>query len=165
MHIQSERVCLSHPLVMSASVYDFILHAPFKTLTPSLHEWALYRLYKTTCLPLSSCVHTSESMNIHLALCVCVCVCVCVAPSVSPRSNRVGWLWVVQGKEKGTMNDIDRQRAAARLPVPGTLSWSLIADVCLIAGGAGRPGYVSVSSVSACQEAKPPSEPPITASN
>lgn len=53
------------------------------------------------------------------------------------------------------MNDIDRQRAAEHLPVSGTLSWLLITDVCLIAEGLGAPGYVSVSSVATCQEAKP----------
>lgn len=78
-----------------------------------------YRLDMTTCLPLSSCVHTSKSMNIHLALYVCLRLCGTLG--ISPI-HRVGWLRVVQGKEKGTMNDIDRQRAAARLPVPGTLS-------------------------------------------
>lgn len=63
------------------------------------------------------------------------------------------------------MNDIDRQRAA-KAP-SRSRDTKLIADSRCVSncGGVGRPEYVSVSSVSACQEAKPPPEPPITASN
>lgn len=43
--------------------------------------------------------------------------------------------------------------------------WELMADSRCVSNcrGVGHPGYVSVSSVSACQEAKPPPKPPITA--
>lgn len=101
------------------------------------------------------------------AVCVRVCACLCLRGTISISPiHRPGWQRVVQGrKEKGTMNDIDRQRAAERLP--RSRDTELIADSRCVpnCGGVGRPGYVSVSSVCACQEAKPPPEPPITASN
>lgn len=71
-------------------------------------------------------------LNTHKAHSHCVCVCVGISPNPSGGAaagcTREG---------KGTMNDIDRQRAAERLPVPETLSRSLTADVCLIAEGLG----------------------------
>lgn len=79
--------------------------------------------------------------------------------------HRVGWQPVVQGKEKGQWMTLTGTVLRERLPVPGTLSWSLIADVCLIAQGLGALD-TSLSPLSLpARKQSPPPEHPITASN
>lgn len=118
----------------------------------------------TVCL--SPCVHTCFilCMNIHHALSRCLCVCVCVALSVSPQSIGWGGGGLYKGRKRD--NEWHWQATCCRAS-PRSRDTELIADSRCVSncGGVGRPGYVSVSSVSACQEAKPPPEPPITASN
>lgn len=121
-------------------------------------------VYLPLCLSLSCCMRAWNSVWIFIVLSCILCVFVSVWNYQYLPNPSSGVAAGCTRERKGTMNDIDRQRAAERLPVPGTPSWSLIADVSNC-GRVGHPGYISVSSVSACQEAKPPPEPPITASN
>ncbi len=140
-HLNCTSVC-SHDLHMCVHYRQYMRDCVFASLPPSvlLHAYLILR------------------MNIHRALSYRVCVCVCVALSVSPQS--IGGVAAGCAREgKGTMNDIDRQRAAERLP--RSRDTELIADSRCVSncGGVGRPGYVSVSSVSACQEANPLQSP------
>lgn len=86
-----------------------------------------------------------------------------IAQPVSRQSIMGARKQVVQVKGKGTKNDIDRQVAAESLPIPGTASWLLIADVCLIAAGLGALNVSLFLLSLPARKLSPHQNPPITA--
>lgn len=118
------------------------------------------------------CLHSAQrepEASLWIFFMVAAAVLVCVFVSAWHYQyllhHRVGWQPVVQGKEKGQWMTLTGTVLRERLPVPGTLSWSLIADVCLIAQGLGALD-TSLSPLSLpARKQSPPPEHPITASN
>lgn len=120
------------------------------------------------CLCICSAQHEPEA-SLWIFFMVAAAVLVCVFVSAWHYQyllhHQVGWQQVVQGKEKGQWMTLTGTVLRERLPVPGTLSWSLIADVCLIAQGLGALD-TSLSPLSLpARKQSPPPEHPITASN
>lgn len=87
----------------------------------------------------------------------------CTAQPVSPKFINGVCKQVVIVKGKGTKNDIDRQLAVESLPIPGTTSWLLIADMCLISAGLGTLDVSLFLLSLPARKLSPHQSPPITA--